>query len=400
MTTADNAHQNHVDSRHILLTGGTGFLGSHLAAELLARGYSVEMLARSDSHLTASQRVERVLDWHGVAPVLQHNAHVVEGDITLPSLNLEDGDRRRLQETVGQIVHCASNTSFIERDREQVVAANVGGLEHVLEFAAESSCTALHHVSTAYVAGRHSGQCYERLDGQRAFYNVYEESKCHGEWLAWERCQATGIRLCIYRPSIVYGHSQTGRALRFNALYYPVRTCVLLKRLYETDIREHGGARAQAVGIRIEPDGRLYLPIRIGAPEQGGLNLIPVDYFVAAFLAIMETPSAQGIYHIVNAQSKPVEELLDYTAKYLGIAGMRACPLSGATLGGRNALEILVDSYLEAYGPYMADTRIFDQSAATPILTHHGIECPTLDYATFARCMNYADQVGWRPAFG
>lgn len=379
----------------ILLTGGTGFLGSHIGAELLRRGHEVTFLARGDRSLSAAERVDRVLRWHGVAPAARQRAHVVAGEITEPGLGIEPNARRSLRGEIRQIIHCASDTSFAERQREQVTAANVDGMRHLLDFAVESTCPSLHHLSTAYVAGRHSGLCREELVRDAIFYNVYEETKCTGEWLAWETCHAEGIRLTIYRPSIVYGHSRTGRTFRFNALYYPPRVAHMLKKLYETDIRERGGTRAKEMGVRIEPDGSLYLPVRIAVQDGGGLNLIPVDYFVAAFFAIMEKGEG-GIYHIVNEQAKGIEELMGYIGTWFGLSGLRACPSGAYDRSSRNALEILVDEYLAAYSSYMRDTRIFDTARAGPVLEERGIACPELDYSVFSRCMAYAVQVDWK----
>jgi nucleoside-diphosphate-sugar epimerase len=384
---------------HLFLTGGTGFLGGHIGAELLRRGHEVTFLARGDRRQPAAERVDQVLRWHGVGLAARQRAHVVEGEITQPGLGIERELRRSLQGRIDQIVHCASDTSFVERHRERITAANVDGVRHLLDFAAESQCEALHHLSTAYVAGRRSGLCREELVDGITFHNVYEETKCAGEWLAWERCRAEGIRLAIYRPSIVYGHSQTGRTLRFNAFYYPARVAHMLKKLYETDIRERTGAKAEEMGVRIEPDGSLYLPVRIEVQDGSGLNLIPVDYFLAAFFAIMEEAVEGGIYHIVNERVKRIEELMGYIGTWFGLSGLQACPGTAYGQSSRNALEILVDEYLDAYGPYMRDMRVFDTSRAGPILQSRGIACPELDFDVFGRCMAYAVQVDWKADF-
>ena len=46
-------------SARFLLTGGTGFLGSHIGVELLRRGHQVWFLARSDKLRSAEARVNR-----------------------------------------------------------------------------------------------------------------------------------------------------------------------------------------------------------------------------------------------------------------------------------------------------------------------------------------------------
>ena len=189
----------------ILITGGTGFLGAHLAAHLLEEGDEVILLARSKQGLSAADRVGRLLDWLGVAANRKKNVHLVEGRLEHPGLGLEPDASAFISREIDEIVHCASSTSFAERRRAEVEAVNLDGLRHVLDLAERSRCRRFHFISTAYVAGINSGHCLEELVRPAAFTNVYEETKCRAEWLASERCAKAGLRLSIYRPSIVYG---------------------------------------------------------------------------------------------------------------------------------------------------------------------------------------------------
>jgi nucleoside-diphosphate-sugar epimerase len=379
----------------ILLTGGTGFLGAHLAAHLLGQGDKVILLARSRQGLSAADRVGRILDWLGVPADRRKNIRVVEGRIDQPELGLERGALTSISNDIDEIVHCASNTAFAERKRPEVQAVNLGGLAQMLDLAGRSGCRRFHLISTAYTAGVTSGLCPEELVRPPAFFNVYEEVKCRAEWLASESCAGAGIRLTIYRPSIVYGHSETGRSLLFNALYYPVRTAVFLKNLYETDIRERGGRRAAEMGVRIDPDGWTIMPVRIMVDEESGLNVIPVDFFVAAFGAIRKEAPDGGIFHIVNSRQTNLEDVIAYTRTLFRVRGISAC--QGREMEGRprNPLETVFETYLEAYGPYMRDRRLFGTERAGPILTERGIRCPDLTYDIFKRCLDYAVQCGW-----
>lgn len=379
----------------ILLTGGTGFLGSHLAAELLRSGYRIFLLARPLKQQRADERVAKILDWFGIGPVLRHNLRVVGGTIEKPGLGL-DGDAALdcLENTV-EVIHCASNTGFAERKRPEVEAANIDGLRNVLEFASMSNCAFFHHLSTAYVAGRREGLCREELADADDFTNVYEETKARGERLVSDQCRAAGIRLNIYRPSIVYGDSRTGRSLLFNALYYPVKTAVFLKDLYAADILKRGGRKAAAMGVHRENDGSLSLPIRLEVESAEGINLIPVDHFVAAFTAILDDSLEGGIFHVVNARQTAMGDLIDYTRRLFNIRGIEPCRPEDFGARPRNALEILFNNYLDAYGPYMRDKRTFAMDNARGILAKRRIACPEFDFEIFGRCMNYAVEVDW-----
>jgi nucleoside-diphosphate-sugar epimerase len=379
----------------ILLTGGTGFLGAHILAHLLERGERIVLLARARRGVSAADRVGRLLDWLGVPAGSRGRLKVVEGSLDRPGFGLERSSEELPPEGVNEVVHCASNTSFAERRRVELEAVNLGGLERMLDLAGYTGCRRFHLVSTAYVAGLTSGHCAEELVRPSAFTNVYEETKCRAEWLAAERCSKAGIRLSIYRPSIVYGHSQTGRSLLFNALYYPVRAALYLKDLYDKDIRESGGKKAEAMGVRIEPDGWTVMPVRIRAEDEGGLNIIPVDFFVHAFAAVREDATDGGVFHIVNGRPTRIEDIIAFGQRLFHIRGFSACLAEELEGKPRNALEKVYDTYLDAYGPYIRDRRVFGTEKSGPVLKRRGIHCPELTFDIFKKCMEYGVQCGW-----
>jgi thioester reductase-like protein len=91
----------------ILITGGTGFLGSHISARLIERGEKVILVARAKKGVTAGERVSRLLDWHGVKPAQRRNVRVAEGRLESPGLGLNP-DAADIVRDVDEIIHCAS----------------------------------------------------------------------------------------------------------------------------------------------------------------------------------------------------------------------------------------------------------------------------------------------------
>jgi nucleoside-diphosphate-sugar epimerase len=320
---------------------------------------------------------------------------VVEGHLEQPLFGVDKPQYDEILDQVDEVIHCASSTSFSERKRAEVETANIAGLQNVLQFAAQGRCHFFHHLSTAYAAGKKEGVCREERIETKDFHNVYEETKCRGERIAADVCDREGIRCSIYRPSIVYGDSRTGEALAFRALYYPVRTVLFFKNLYQADILENGGQRAKEMGVRMDPDGVIHLPIRLEGKENGDINLIPVDFFLQAFMALYEDCLGGGIFHLVNPRPKKVHELIDYTGRLFRIAGVRAVRSGDFQENPRNPLEILFDTYLEAYQPYMRDVRVFDSRKADSVLRKRNLLCPDLDYEIFSRCMKYAVAARW-----
>jgi thioester reductase-like protein len=330
-----------------------------------------------------------------MGPEDKRRLEVIEACMDRPDLGLNQERYDNLTNAIDEIIHCASNTSFSERKRQEVERANIKGLQHVLDLAVRSRCYFFHHLSTAYVAGKTSGPCREEFVETTSFTNVYEETKYYGERILYGKCEDHGIRLNVYRPSIVYGSSEDGRSLRFNALYYPLRTILFLKNLFMKDIEESGGKRAEQMGVKMDTDGCLRLPIRLEAGNGNGINLVPVDFFVKAFMEIMDTCLEGSVFHIVNERSKTIGELVDYTARYFNLEGLEAVRTEDLGKQSRSGLEILFDVYVDAYKPYMRDNRIFSNDKTRSILEKKNIECPDLDYELFSKCMQYAIETGW-----
>lgn len=384
----------------VLVTGGAGFLGSHVAVALLRDGYRVTVLARSSRGVPARDRIGRLAAWFGLGAEEAGALGVLEGDLLDPGWSEAALRGPAGPGTFDEIVHCASSTAFAERRRAEVEAVNIDGLRRVLDYAVRGGCAFFHHVSTAYAAGRRTGTCSEDWVETGPFTNVYEETKARGEILARDVCRREGLRLNVYRPAIVTGDSRTGRTLRFNALYFPVKAAVFLRDLYLADIRERGGRRAAEVGVRVDSGGRVVLPLRIPVAAAGGLNLVPVDHCVRAFRALFEAGLGGGLYHIVNPRPTRIEDLVAWSERRFGLGGVEACGPEELAGRPRNALETLYDSTLDIYRPYMQDERTFDDARAAPLLAARGVVCPAFDEAVFDRCMDYAVETDWGARLG
>ncbi len=378
-----------------LVTGATGFLGSHILAELLRQGHEVVALCRPKGNLSGSDRMDRLLDWFGLEAGRRTRLAVLEGFLDQPDLGLAEEGFRRLQSGIHEIIHCAAETRFSSRRRSESELVNLTGLAHVLGLAESGECDFFHHLSTAYAAGKRSGVCFEDLTDTADFYNVYEETKHHGERLAVQRCKKAGIRLNIYRPAIVYGDAETGRSIRFNALYYPIKVAHFLRNLYAEDL-SNGGGKAAAMGVKAGPNGRIHLPIRIeDADRDGGLHLLPVNYFTRVFIHLMMNELKGDIFHISGASPIPLVRVITYSRRFLNISGLEAASPEEFSSTPRNGLEILFQSYTEAYRPYMQDTRRFSTRKTAALLKGTDIRCPAFDYSIFERCMEYAVSVDW-----
>jgi nucleoside-diphosphate-sugar epimerase len=376
--------------RKIILTGATGFLGSHLTAALLERGERLALLGRRSGDSGLKERIGGILAWFG-RDSQSPFPETLETDFLSPRCGLGASRYRALCAETGAVIHCASDTAFSERNREQSFLANVQSLPALMDLAADAGAP-LYYVSSAYSAGVADSLCLEELPAASAFHNVYEETKARAEREISAGCATRGVSCIIIRPSIVYGDSRTGRANRFNAIYHHVRSLACIRDIYLNDIRNHEGKKAAQQGIRLEDDGILHMPLRLASDRPGIINLIPIDYFVAATLAILEQREPGKIYHLTNPLSSSVSELARYCERYLGFKGLE---IVCGERGGHepSPAEELFERFVSPYRPYLSDTRIFDRTNTDRI--PGGLLPPRFGYDIFRRCMDYAAGVNW-----
>lgn len=376
----------------IVLTGATGFLGAFLMEGLLERGYRVTVLGRASKDLKLSDRLSNLVGWFEMDDPGDRLCSI-ETDFSKKHLGLDSEAYSRLCAAACKIIHCASDTSFAERDRAKVIATNVENLPALLEFAYDADVQHMYYVSSAYACGKCQGMCMEAPVVAAGFTNVYEESKAQAENAILRYCTSHDIPVSILRPSIVYGHSKTGRALKFNALYYAVKSLLAVRDIYLKDISEQAGVKSEKWGIRLCPDGILNLPLSVCIQNGGYVNLIPVDYFVESALGIMNQSGSGGIYHITNDDPPSITALVEYAQRFLGIKGVRVVWEDSCKKPESNPAEELLDRFITPYRPYLSDTRIFDRNRAKSIVPE--LVAPPLTYDIFERCISYAVECCW-----
>jgi hypothetical protein len=161
--------------KHILLIGGTGFIGKVWLANLLGDSPEIgriHLLIRGHRSASALERFERMVsespvfdalaEKHGdrFADFLREHVEVVQGDASRPGLGMTLETRQRLARSLDLIVNSAGLTDF-NPDLRDALAMNVHAMEQLLSFVHECDHAALLHLSTCYAIGRRDGRILE-----------------------------------------------------------------------------------------------------------------------------------------------------------------------------------------------------------------------------------------------
>jgi nucleoside-diphosphate-sugar epimerase len=167
----------------VAVTGGSGFVGSHVAEALLKSGYEVRALLR---------RPENPGWLSGL------DVEIVKGDVREPEC------LDRFVTDAAAVVHCAGKTSA--RSTEEYWRSNAEGTRHVAE-ATRRSTPAAHVllVSSLSAAGPSLNGHAVRADEEPRPVSAYGRSKLGGE----AALKSAGVPFTILRPGAVYGPRET-----------------------------------------------------------------------------------------------------------------------------------------------------------------------------------------------
>lgn len=309
--------------RKILLTGGTGFVGSFLAHRLLQEGYEIKFLARPNKHQSAQQRIDDTLNFVKSSFHFKNQYEVIEGDITNHNLGIKESDLTKLRGQIDEVWHCAAFISFREEDADKTYNINVLGTKNVLEFMNGIKTKRLHYLSTAFVCGNRLGIVYEdELDCGQKFRNPYEQTKFEAEKLVNEWKIKKEIEATIYRLGIVVGESHSGKTLNYFGYYEFMKAFYDLRKKVEKQLLEYGNCYNEK-GI-VEMNDKLKIPVRMPCNLQSEINLITIDFAIDIISKVAVKMESKGkTFHVINQNAPVFKWLFETSTKYLGLTGFK-----------------------------------------------------------------------------
>jgi nucleoside-diphosphate-sugar epimerase len=263
-----------LEKQRVLLTGGTGFIGGHVARRLLAeKGVAVRVLTRNPGK---------------AEPLLKMGAEVVKGHL---------GDSAALERALDNcsiVIHAAAQVASVP-SRETFVESNVAGTENLLRAALAAGLKRFVHISSIAAFGLPaSGEIDD--DSPR---KVCGDPYCDTKYLAEEAVLHHGsnghLPVVILRPSAVYGPGSTHWSV------------IPLKRIKK---------------------GKMFLV----SGGRGTLNYVYIENVVDAILLAAEHERAPGQAFIVNDGATTWQDFFGGYARMAGRDGIPSVPLWTARL--------------------------------------------------------------------
>lgn len=183
--------------RRVAVTGATGFLGSHIVEELVARGATVIGVVRTPSK----------------------GAWLLGDRVSFTAADLRD--QASMRDAFAGVDAVVANAALAPGraavDPAALAEANVTGVENTLAAAAEAGVTRIVHISTVAVyrtrLNRLVTEGGELLDPSNPRFDLshvttnkhYSLSKAEAEIRAWSLAKQLGLQLTCLRPGPIYG---------------------------------------------------------------------------------------------------------------------------------------------------------------------------------------------------
>jgi len=272
------------------VTGGTGFIGQHLLANLSAKGHTLRVLMRRPERLAALR--EQVDSLGGCAT----RVFAVAGDLEQDNLGLSLADQEVLRRA-SVIFHLGAHFAW-GLSMEQSRAVNVEGAKRVARLAAEQKSRLV--MIGGYMLNNHEHLQRIGIDPRQpeltnwpAVYlrvGGYEASKLEAHFATQQVMSAKGGEMIVVHPATVCGHSRTGHIVDGQPLVALIRNLVQGKLTAVPGTAEH------------------WLP------------LVTVDYLVELVAVCAFDPAMVGEELLaLDDQTPNLRELLAQVAKPLGL---------------------------------------------------------------------------------
>jgi len=277
---------------HVLLTGGTGFIGPFLMKSLLEQTQAkIYVLVRSSDEVQGRQRLKAAMESMGPCPaglMQMFEARVIPicGDLGLPQLGLTQDVWDFLANELDAVFHNGATVNYLF-NYDRMRDANVMGTNEVLRLAFEGRSKEFNYVSTTFVFGWAVKSVLYETDFNKNMELLdfgYSQSKWVAEQVVAD-ARSRGLSTRIFRPALV-SPSVTGGGNNFDIAVRLVAFMV-----------NHG----------------------IGVDALNQVSFVPADIVANNIVAISTTPGTENkTYHVVRDDYANMLDITELITKSTG----------------------------------------------------------------------------------
>ena len=183
----------------ILVTGGTGLVGSHLLYHLSQTNDNIRAIYRTDKK---RDHVKKIFSYYtSNVDALFNKIEWVKIDITdVPALEIAFTN-------ISFVYHCAANLSFNPSDYQKAKQTNHIGTANIVNLSLAHKVSKLCHVSSiATLDETNKGPINENADWtpEKNKHNIYAITKYNAELEVWRGTQE-GLNAVIVNPGVIIG---------------------------------------------------------------------------------------------------------------------------------------------------------------------------------------------------
>lgn len=182
----------------ILVTGGTGLVGSHLLHFLLQNGEKVKATFRNEKSL---EKTQKVFEYYQ-AKHLFDQIFWVEADVS------DYFSLKEIFDGVTSVYHCAAVVSFDRRRADKMYEVNIEGTQHLVNLSLEFNIQKFCYVSSVASLGAYADKkCTdeEALWEHTSETSNYSISKYYAENEVW-RAAEEGLNVVVVNPATIIGY--------------------------------------------------------------------------------------------------------------------------------------------------------------------------------------------------
>ncbi|MFE7776305.1 thioester reductase domain-containing protein [Streptomyces sp. NPDC057445] len=338
--------------RRILLTGATGFLGSHMLLDLLRHSDAhVHCLVRAADEEAAVARLGEALQSHQLpwSSEIRRRVTVLPGDIRRPHLGLSDDLWNALAHELDSVVGVAAAVDFL-RGYQSLRQSNVLGALTLAELAATGHPKPLHHISSIAVfneVGIPSMGEDDPLAHADRLVAGYDQTKWAAE-VALRRARDHGLVVTAMRPGGIGGHTRTGAynpqdlSSGLISAFGRFRTVPAFRYLNAAPV---DWVSRVAVGVICEPDAWGFDYNLTGVPNT--LDDVVQDMALGGMHVRVQDWDEWRTDALARLEADPVPELAFLTRVLQSPTALKLCE---ATLKGPAAADERTAALVEALG--------------------------------------------------